>query len=79
MLRIAITFICSCRNNNQPTHHALPRSIMLRRMLPRLSSTGMQLYLEEPKYHFELQATEEGWGVVKVNAAMHPVYNLRRC
>ena len=32
---------------------------------------------EEPKYHFELQATEEGWGVVKVNAAMHPVYNLR--
>jgi hypothetical protein len=31
---------------------------------------------EEPKYHFELQATEEGLGVVKVDAAMHPVYNL---
>ena len=32
---------------------------------------------EEPAYHYELQATEEGWGVVKKDIAMHPVYSLK--
>ena len=32
---------------------------------------------EEPAYHYELQATEEGWGVVKQDIAMNPVYSLK--
>ena len=32
---------------------------------------------EEPAYHYELQATEEGWGVVKTDVGMHPVYSLK--
>ena len=30
----------------------------------------------EPHYHFELQATEHGWGVVKVDVSQSPVYDL---